>query len=104
MKYFLPLFILTQLLIGCVGVKKTGSSTVSGDGSSYETAIYINETNEMSGVKAEYAWLNEHYPGYKRNMQSLANHNGKPYDIIKIKTAAGDDVTVYFDISNFFGK
>jgi len=55
-------------------------------------------------VRAEYAWLKEHYPGYKTTSQSLNNHDKKPFDIINIVTASGEKKAVYFNISGFFGK
>ncbi len=42
------------------------ASTVGADGSSFEKAIVIQETNESSGVDAEYKWIRENYPGSKR--------------------------------------
>jgi hypothetical protein len=73
------------------------------DGSSYAKAIIIRETSETTGVAAEYKWLREHYPGYKMRSQSLSQHDGKPYDILKIKWKH-KKMSVYFDISDFFGK
>lgn len=90
-----------------ISTKATNTTTVTSttqDGSSYETAIVITEKTEGAGVKAEYKWLNEHYPGYTRLNQSLTTHNKKPFDILKIKTAEGSEKQIYFDISNFFGK
>jgi hypothetical protein len=114
------------LLIACIGMmlsscffsRKSSSSSKSSrslsghtsvpkstdDGLSYETAIVITETSETKGVAAEYAWLREHYPGAKMNQQSLTTHDGKPYDILNIKTEQGKELDIYFDISNFFGK
>lgn len=80
------------------------SKSTGGDGSSYEKAIVIAEKTETTGVDAEYAWLRKNYPGYKVEMQSLNQHDGKPYDILKIKTADGVEMSVYFDISNYFSK
>lgn len=46
-----------------------------------------------------------HYPQYKMIQQSLVyDKQGKPYDVLKIKTRDGEVLKVYFDISNFFGK
>ena len=88
-----------------------GNSSVSetvrysgGQGTSFEDAVIIMEKTETTGVDAEYDWLREHYPGYKLVSQSLSSKDGKHYDVMKIKTASGEDKTVYFDISNFFGK
>jgi hypothetical protein len=74
------------------------------DGSSFETAVVIMEETEDKGVAAEYAWLKQRYPGYRMKRQSLATHDGKPFDIITIITASGEETSVYFDISRFFGK
>src|SRR6478735_7045405 len=73
------------------------------DGSSYEKAIIINETNTSDGVAAEYKWLRKHYPGYKFLRQALSPYKDKYYDILFIKYK-GKKKAVYFDISNFFGK
>jgi len=77
---------------------------VDRDGSSYNKAIIIDEKTERKGVDAEYIWLKVNYPGYKSKMQSLNFNNNKPYDIIEIVTADGQNKSIYFDISNFYGK
>lgn len=82
-------------------VKSDGES---GSGTSFSDAIVIQEETETKGVAAEYAWLKKNYPGYKLIKQSLQYNDGKPYDVMEIKTADGDTKKVYFDISNFFGK
>ncbi|MDH5379307.1 MAG: hypothetical protein OEW75_00545 [Cyclobacteriaceae bacterium] len=68
------------------------------DGMSFETAIIANSIPE------EYEWLKKNYPGSRVSMQALANHDGKPYDILTFKTSDGETKKAYFDISNFFGK
>jgi tetratricopeptide (TPR) repeat protein len=69
-----------------------------GVGDSFETAIVIGS------VPDEYAYLRENYPGYQFIMQSLVFENGVPYDILKFKTADGEVMEIYFNISSFFGK
>lgn len=83
---------------------KRHDTIVIRDGSSFEKAIVIMETNEGSGGRAEYKWLADHYPGYRMGSQALVFHEKKPYDILKIETAEGVPKEVYFDISNYFGK
>lgn len=73
-------------------------------GSSFENAIVIEEKTETQGVSAEYKWLAKNYPGYKSESQALLYNNSRPYDKINIKTADGKHISVYFDISNYFGK
>jgi major membrane immunogen (membrane-anchored lipoprotein) len=74
------------------------------DGLSFNTAIVITETNEGAGVKAEYTWIKNHYKDYTIKSQSLNMENQKPYDIIRINLAGNKELSLYFDISNYFGK
>lgn len=67
-------------------------------------AIPIKATNERAGVSAEYRWIGEHFPRYKRGTQALLNGNGRFYDSIEIVTASGERRKIYFDITEFFGK
>jgi hypothetical protein len=80
------------------------SDQKTADGSSFEKAIFIDKNSETSGVDAEYAWLKENYPDYQMIRQSLVHHDGRSYDILKIKTKDGVEKEIYFDISKFFGK
>ena len=103
-----------MLVSSCSTTKKStsnsqtvNSSTVSNpeaDGSSFEKAIIINKKNETDGVAEEYKWLREHYPGYTFRSQSLNYKDKRSYDILKIKTQSGEEKSIYFDITNFFGK
>jgi hypothetical protein len=74
------------------------------DGTSMARAIPINAPNEKAGVAAEYHWIGEHFPGYKRGGQALLNGNGRYYDAIEIVTTSGEHRKIYFDITSFFGK
>lgn len=69
-----------------------------GDGYSFETAIVVDSISE------EYEYIREQYPGCRMMMQSLMFEDGVPYDILHIKTAEGEEIDIYFNISNFFGK
>lgn len=113
MKKLQFIIIVTMLLLSCSASKhvtrETSGNTVtstaiSGDGSSFDNAIVIQEKSETTGVSAEYAWLKKNYPGYSLKSQSLVFHHKKPYDTLDIVTKDGEDKTIYFDISNFFGK
>jgi hypothetical protein len=113
MKKIMILLVLSCLVLSCSTTKKTSekttdqtSTSVSGirDGSSYEKAIVIKEKSEYTGVDAEYTWLKQNYPGYKLKGQSINRYNSKPYDVLDILTAEGEEKSIYFDISNFYGK
>jgi len=80
------------------------TSDTERDGSSFAKAVLIKEKNERAGVDAEYAWIRSNYPGYQLRLQALSYENKKPYDIIHITTVNGEEKSIYFDISNFYGK
>jgi len=92
------------VVLASTGTSSANAANASGDGSSFEKAIYITENHETPGIHAEYAWIKEKYPNYKLKGQSLSTYKNKPYDIIHITTADGKDMDIYFDISNFYGK
>ena len=73
-------------------------------GLSCNSAIVINATTEKAGIAEENAWIQENYPGAKKVKQALTKCNDKMADVVDIETANGRTVSLYFDISNFFGK
>jgi len=79
-------------------IGKKRQAKLGDQGSSYATAIVA------PSVPFEYQWLRENYPSAKFMMQSLNFHEGKPYDILKVRLEDGSVIEVYFDISSFFGK
>lgn len=103
MRKYLLLFVVVFLLLASCASKKAVVDGVR-DGLSFERAIVINETHERPGINDEYAWIRANYPGSRNNSQALVYHDKKPYDILHITTAGGKEVSVYFDISKFFGK
>ena len=113
MKKTLFLLALSVFIISCSSTKKAMENTaneantsmgIERDGTSFEKAIVIQEKNESTGVHAEYDWIRQNYPGSKITMQALSRQNKKPYDIINIVTAEGKEISIYFDISGFYGK
>jgi hypothetical protein len=104
---------LMSLLVSCSSSRKTATDVNSpngteinaeSEGSSYENAIVLQAKNESHGVDAEYAWIRQHYPGSVVRGQLLSYKDHKPYDIIGITTTDGKDLSIYFDISGFYGK
>lgn len=109
MKKAIPLLIFLLVLTAssckhASSAQGNAEADASAEGTSFGNAVVIKEKTESSGVAAEYAWLKKHYPGYSLIKQTLVYHEGKPYDKMDIKTGDGKRMTVYFDISNFFGK
>jgi hypothetical protein len=68
------------------------------DGSSPEKAIVAHS------VGAEYEWMRRYCPGWMPVMQRLMHIDGKPYDQHTLQNDRGEERTLYFDISSFFGK
>jgi hypothetical protein len=83
-----------------------GSITYAGgDGTSMEQAVFIkNAKDEMEGVEAESKWIQKMHPGWRKGEQRLLNKNGRVYDEIDYLTASNETKTIYFDITEFFGK
>ena len=75
-----------------------------GDGSTIEKAVVILGATEATGVHAEYEWLDSHYPGWKGEDQSLLNGAKKVYDVMNFTLPDGSKHTVFFDITDYFGK
>src|SRR5215469_3556609 len=85
--------------------EKAQATFSGGDGSSMKEAIVIsNAPNETTGIRAEYIWLHEHYPGYTLQRQTLRSDQAGNYDEMQILTSDGKTLTVYFDISSYLGK
>jgi hypothetical protein len=104
MKKILTSIYLTFCLLGA-GCQTATVSYGGGDGSAPDKAVLIQGAGSSAeGVPAEYRWIAQHYPGAKRVRQALKSFGGKPQDEITIKTAAGEEKVLYFDISGFFGK
>ncbi len=82
-------------------------STISyegGNGTSFSEAVVIKGApNSDIGVPAEYDWLAKNYPGYRMFRQRTVTNDGKCYDILYITNARDAEITIYFDITNFFG-
>ena len=82
-----------------------GISFAGGDGRSKGQAIVIKGApNSSAGIDAEYAWLRKYRPGWVKGAQALLNENDKYYDRIDLITPQGENKTIFFDITDFFGK
>jgi hypothetical protein len=68
------------------------------DGSSVEKAVVVGSVAE------EYAWMRRHCPGFRPREQRLQEIDGKAYDVLIWENDHGEERTVYFDISGFFGR
>src|SRR5262245_34055333 len=98
------------LVLGCETAPKTSTASQPqaqpgvtfslGDGSSADYAVPITGgTNSSSGIRGEYSWLAQRYPGYKRRNQSQITVGQRTYDRVEIETADGQSIVLYFDIT-----
>jgi len=56
----------------------------------------------VHNISDEYAWIEHHYPDGMVVMQRVTHRDGKPFDILTLRSANGDEQDVYFDIAAFF--
>jgi hypothetical protein len=76
-----------------------------GDGSSMEQAVVIKGAKDSEeGIDAEAKWVKKVHGKWTKDRQALLDQNGKKYDRIEYTTPKGEKMTVYFDITDFFGK
>jgi hypothetical protein len=66
--------------------------------------IVIHAANEGEGIRKENEWIRAHYGPFTKNGQSLGECKGKVADSIVFTPTTGNKHTVYFDISEWFGK
>jgi len=118
-------FVTAGLLALGVGCSSAGSSAPSGsaqsvpagaapaaakpgvaaDGSSPERAVAVPRDSESEGVAWEYAWIREHYGGYRKKEQVLVmDPGGRALDRVTVQLSDGTEKTFYFDISRYFGR
>ena len=74
-----------------------------GDGDAPERAVIIKGArNGREGITAEAVWVAKNHPAWRKDRQSLIAGT-KSYDRIEYVTPEGRR-TIYFDITDFFGK
>ncbi|MBV8037589.1 hypothetical protein [Roseateles sp.] len=82
-----------------------GVAFAGSDGGSMAHAVVIlTELKGRAGVQAEYIWLMQRYPGFKLRVQALVHKDARHYDRLDITTADGRELSIWFDITAFFGK
>ena len=80
----------------------------SGSGSSVKDPIIVSDVKtHFEAVDAEYAYLSQRFgrkgTHWKLLLQSLLGTDGKQIDKIDIELSNGQSVTLFFDITKYFG-
>jgi hypothetical protein len=95
----------TLMLAAAGSPPQSANFTYSGgDGSSLHEAVVIHAQTEPDGIRAEREWIKEHWAGARAGDQALLFSDGRHYDSLTIIDASGNKHTVYFDITECFGK
>jgi len=68
------------------------------------TAADSEQMIKVKSVADEYRWIQQHCPGLRLVRQSLTKMHGKPCDELVLQNDKGEQRTIYFDISSFFGR
>ncbi len=66
--------------------------------------MIVGAESSFDGVPAEYDWIRERYPNAQLREQSVIDCGGRTVDKLTIATAEGEEVELFFDISDFYGK
>ena len=83
--------------------------TYQGSGESTDDPIVIEGvSNNFEAVQAEYTYLSQKFGtrgvDWKMLQQSLIESNGRMMDKMDIELSNGSKVTLYFDITEYFGQ
>ena len=60
--------------------------------------------NEEDGIAYENDWVWRHYGRFRRRSGGLASLSGRRYDVITVELSDHTLKTLYFDITDFFGR
>lgn len=68
-----------------------------------ETAIpLVGYETTMAGIDAEYAYLDQTYPGWSLMQQMTLEQGDRVYDVMNIKLPGGEEREIYFDITTWY--
>jgi hypothetical protein len=74
------------------------------EGESLEAAVLVPAGNEEDGIAFENEWIYSRYGRFRRRSGGLASLEGRRYDVIKVELTDHTERTLYFDVSDFFGR
>ena len=76
-----------------------------GDGSCCEQAVVINGAKyRETGLMGQRLWLQKRFPGYRQVKEQVVEANRKRFDQVELTTADGQNSSVYFDVTDWWGK
>lgn len=79
-----------------------------GDGSTYEDAVVVNAKSTSEGVPAEHRYISKIFGrpdgDWTLVRQSFCMRGEKYYDVLTVRLVNGEEKSIFFDITAFFGK
>ncbi len=76
-----------------------------GDGSSCQQAVVIQGvTIRETGLLAQHVWLQQRYPGCRKNKDLLVNDSSRRFDQVELTTVDGKTSQVFFDVTDWWGN
>jgi hypothetical protein len=75
-----------------------------GNGLSKKTAVIVKARDPYAGVRSESAWIASRYPRCKPVSRELTarDDHGRNFDVITVKTLAGAEIVLWFDVSAMY--
>jgi len=80
------------------------SALLTAEAESLEAAVLVPADNEEDGIAYENDWIWGHYGRFRRRSGGLASQAGRRYDVITVELSDHTLKTLYFDITDFFGR
>ena len=94
------------LAVVCLQIE-SGPSAIAADekGLAVEDSVVLEGVSgELDGVAAEHVHTDKHYPAWTWRTQALMRNGGRVYDVIEMSGPGGETKSIYFDITDWFGK
>jgi hypothetical protein len=85
-------------------LRPVASSPAVVEGESLEAAVVVTANNEEDGIAYENDWIYRHYGRFRRRSGGLASLADRRYDVINVELSDHTEKTLYFDITDFFGR
>ena len=86
------------------GEKKGKSHNTNRVASNGKSGFSPDEAIVVNSIPEEYQWMQQNYPGYTPEMQALQFIDEIAYDVLTWSNPNGETVSIYFDISRFYGE
>ncbi len=95
----------STVLCSTMAHAKTSEVSLSGgDGSSFAKAIVVKAPTDHAGVNAQHDYIGKHFGKWRTIGVQSVEHNKRLFDIMTFTTANGKKHTLYFDITDYYGK